>query len=323
MEEITLSVWTITYNHEKYLRQCLESIVSQKTSFRFELVIGEDCSTDGTRAILKEFEANYPDIVKPIYHHSNVGMLRNANEFCFPQLKGKYVACLEGDDYWTDPHKLQKQVDFLEQHQEYSACFTNTMYVDSKGHTIGHSERVPAGVQTITYQDLIQRLFIHTPSIVFRKALITPEFLEQTKGFKASDFPLFLKLSLAGPIHFIPENMTAYRMNVGVSSQWDKHDGFLNKVKIVNKFAVENELSFQQKLATKISLAWFHLKLARNMALDKKPGAFMHYILFLYYSMFKLFFKGRIIEQVSLADYIRPFKYFFLTPRPKHHPNEL
>jgi glycosyltransferase involved in cell wall biosynthesis len=119
-----VSVWMVTYNHERYIRESLESVVSQKTNFTFEVIIGEDCSTDGTRSILKEFEEKYPEVVKPVYHQKNVGASRNAYEFCFPRLSGKYVACIEGDDYWSDPYKLQKQVDFLENNADYSICWT-------------------------------------------------------------------------------------------------------------------------------------------------------------------------------------------------------
>lgn len=119
-----LSVWMVAYNHEKFIRQSLESVLKQKTNFAFEVIIGEDCSTDNTRAIIREFEAKYPQIIKPIYHTSNVGAYRNAYEFCYPQLKGKYIACLEADDYWLDENKLQQQVDMLENDDKAALCFT-------------------------------------------------------------------------------------------------------------------------------------------------------------------------------------------------------
>ena len=119
-----VSVWMIAYNHEGFIKQALESVINQKTTFPFEVIIGEDCSTDGTRKIIQKFEEQYPQLIKPIYHEKNVGAIRNAYEFCYPRLKGKYIACLEADDYWTDPLKLQKQVDFLENNSEYSISWT-------------------------------------------------------------------------------------------------------------------------------------------------------------------------------------------------------
>ncbi|WP_315817037.1 glycosyltransferase family 2 protein [Paraflavitalea speifideaquila] len=108
-----ISVCIITYNHEKFIRQCLEGVVMQKTNFTFDVIVGEDCSTDKTRQVVAEFEAQYPGIIKPVYHARNVGGARNGYEFCYPKLTGKYIAICEGDDYWTDEYKLQKQVDFF------------------------------------------------------------------------------------------------------------------------------------------------------------------------------------------------------------------
>ena len=116
-----LSVFMITYNHEKHIAEAIESALMQKTSFKYEIVIGEDCSTDQTREIVLEYATRYADKVKPIYQERNVGANKNAasvREAC----KGKYIALLEGDDYWIDPLKLQKQVDFLEAHPDFSIC---------------------------------------------------------------------------------------------------------------------------------------------------------------------------------------------------------
>jgi len=122
MSNCLVSVWMITYNHEKYIAQALNGVLMQETNFNFEIVIGEDFSKDNTRAIIQEYESKYPTKIRIICQESNVGVLRNAYEFTLPLCKGKYIACLEGDDYWTDPLKLQKQVDFLEANPDYSLC---------------------------------------------------------------------------------------------------------------------------------------------------------------------------------------------------------
>ena len=118
-----VSVWMVTYNHEKYIAEALESVLMQQTNFDFEIVIGEDCSTDQTRRIIKDYEHKYPNIIFPIYHDKNVGGMRNAYEFTLPLCRGKYIACLEGDDYWIDPLKLQKQVDLMAKNPDCSLCF--------------------------------------------------------------------------------------------------------------------------------------------------------------------------------------------------------
>lgn len=119
---ILVSIVCITYNHEPYLRQALDSFLMQKTSFAYEIVLAEDCSTDGTRKICEEYAEKYPDIIHYIYRDHNVGY--NENEYeAMCAAKGKYIAYCEGDDNWTIPDKLQKQVDFLESHPDYSVCW--------------------------------------------------------------------------------------------------------------------------------------------------------------------------------------------------------
>ena len=119
---ILVSIVCITYNHELYLRQTLDGFLMQETSFPVEIILAEDCSTDGTRTICEEYAAKYPDKINYIFRDHNVGY--NENEYeAMCAAKGKYIAYCEGDDYWTDPLKLQKQVDFLESHPEYSVCW--------------------------------------------------------------------------------------------------------------------------------------------------------------------------------------------------------
>ena len=120
-EQPLVTIQCITYNHEPYIRQCLEGFVMQKTNFKFEAIVHDDASTDKTADIVREYAEKYPDIIKPIYETENqysksdgsLGRIMNAHT------KGKYIALCEGDDYWTDPLKLQKQVDFLEANPEY------------------------------------------------------------------------------------------------------------------------------------------------------------------------------------------------------------
>ena len=121
---IVVSISCITYNHAPYIRQCLDGFLMQQTNFAFEVLIHDDASTDGTTEIIKEYEAKYPDVIKPIYEGENqwVKGRRGSVVFNFPRAKGKYIALCEGDDYWTDPLKLQKQVDFLDNHPGYVMC---------------------------------------------------------------------------------------------------------------------------------------------------------------------------------------------------------
>ena len=114
--EILVSICCITYNHEKYIRDAIEGFLMQKTDFPFEVLIHDDASTDGTADIIREYETKYPDIIKPIYQTENQYSkgIKISATYNYPRAKGKYIALCEGDDYWIDPYKLQKQVDFLE-----------------------------------------------------------------------------------------------------------------------------------------------------------------------------------------------------------------
>jgi len=122
MDKLLVSIVTITYNHESFIAKTIEGVLIQKLNFQIEFIIAEDCSTDNTRAICQKYEKQYPQLIKLIISDNNVGAVANERRAML-MAKGKYIAFCEGDDYWTDPFKLQKQVDFLESHHDYSVCF--------------------------------------------------------------------------------------------------------------------------------------------------------------------------------------------------------
>lgn len=122
MESPLVSISCITYNHEDYIKQCLDGFLMQKTDFKIEILINDDCSTDNTATVIREYQEKHPDLIFPNYQKRNLYSkgVRGMNlRFNFPRAKGKYIALCEGDDYWTDPYKLQKQIDFLENHPDY------------------------------------------------------------------------------------------------------------------------------------------------------------------------------------------------------------
>lgn len=155
METPLVSIVTITYNHEPYIRKCIEGVLMQQVNFPIEFIIAEDCSTDGTLAICKEYAEKHPDIIKIITSENNVGALQNEVR-AINAAKGKYLAFCEGDDYWTDPLKLQKQVDFLEAHPDYSVCFTRYKIYYEKNNTTkpGYAEFLFKPNQDIDYVEL-------------------------------------------------------------------------------------------------------------------------------------------------------------------------
>lgn len=215
MNELLVSISCITYNHAPYIRQCLDSIIMQKTNFPFEILIHDDASTDGTADIIREYEGKYHDIIKPIYQKENqyskeIPISRTYN---FPRAKGKYIALCEGDDYWTDPYKLQKQVDYLEKNDDISFCFHNAIvyYVDT-----GISEPFNIELTSKTYKTkdiLLKKWFIPTASIVFRSRLVENLFPKWSKNVYNGDLCLELLLSTKGDFFYLNETMSVYRKN--------------------------------------------------------------------------------------------------------------
>ena len=200
----------ITYNHEKYIKQALDGVLMQAVDFDFEIIIGEDCSTDQTRKIILDYKAKYPDKIKLILQKENVGMMRNfidSLSFC----SGKYISLCEGDDYWTDPCKLQKQIAFLEENPEFSICFHN-MNIQREGRSNRNCLTNVNQREITTMKDLARNgNYIYTASCVFKKSFSQlPDWLRQCP---VGDYPLHLINSQYGKIRFINEVMGAYRIH--------------------------------------------------------------------------------------------------------------
>jgi glycosyltransferase involved in cell wall biosynthesis len=215
-QEPLVSISCITYNHKNYIRECLDGFLMQKTTFPFEIIIHDDCSTDGTREIIEEYAAKYPDIIFPMFQTENQyskGVRSMMVRFNFTRCKGKYIALCEGDDYWTDSFKLQKQVDFLEKNSDFSICFHNLKVYNEIDAT---TDKVACKNQksVLDIIDLATRgNFIHTPSVVFKM----PEdglpswFINLPIG----DYPLHLFNAQFGKIKYIDEVMGVYRIHAG------------------------------------------------------------------------------------------------------------
>lgn len=202
------SVCMISYNHGKYVRQAIESILSQDVDFPIELVIGDDCSRDDTAAICEEFAARDPR-VRLLPRERNLGVMPNFRR-TLEACRGKYVAVCEGDDYWTDPSKLTKQVRFLDSHPEYAgATHQSTVIVDDKPVRL-FKEDVPA---MLTTNDLIGGRLFHTASVVFRRPVL--DLFCNAPLVLACDRLLNFCISFKGKIHYSEESMCAYRLHAG------------------------------------------------------------------------------------------------------------
>lgn len=239
---LLVSISCITYNHAPYIRQCLDGFLMQKTDFAFEILIHDDCSTDGTAEIIKEYESQYPDIIKPLYEEENqwIKGRRGSTVFNFPRAKGKYIAMCEGDDYWTDPLKLQKQVDFLEKHKDYVMTYTDAVVVDKDNKRLLH--RTPRRYSgNITRELLENGNFIVTASTCFLNLYKDYEKEFDNLPFKLvmGDKLMWLYYSTIGKIHYFKEKMVAYRVvqeSASHSSNKDKLIAFNDNGELITKY---------------------------------------------------------------------------------------
>ena len=220
----------ITYNHEAFISEAIEGVMMQQTSFPIELIIGEDCSTDRTRKICQEYKLKYTDKIKLLLPESNLGMMRNFYT-TLDVSTGKYIALCEGDDYWTDPHKLQKQVDFLEANEDYAICFHPVkIWKDGKIVDDFITHEVP---DETNIHDLVKGNYIHTPSVVFRRNINVINELKKIDT-PAGDFVLHMLNAKYGKIRKLKNIMGVYRYGVGIWSTQSNTKNGLNSLSVYN-----------------------------------------------------------------------------------------
>lgn len=210
---VKVSVVTITYNHERYIAQAIESVLVQETDFDFELVIGEDCSTDDTRKIVSAYRNCYPERIRLLLPERNRGMMANFVA-TMNACRGRYMALCDGDDYWTDPHKLQKQVDFLEVHPECSMVFHNAMRIHEHG-SEDPTPVIPADHHPfLSIEDIVSRNSIPTSSVMFRNGLVG-DLPVWYHDLGMGDWPLWALVTQHGHAGYLNEIMAVYRVHSG------------------------------------------------------------------------------------------------------------
>lgn len=217
MDYPRLSVVCLAYNAAPYIRQALDGFLMQKTRFPFEVLIHDDASTDGTADIIREYAERFPDIVRPVFQRENQFSkgVAASSAFLWPLIRGKYVAMCEGDDYWTDPLKLQKQVDWLDAHPDSSVCFHPVVVHFEDGSHKDSAYPMPKDCPDgFTFEGLLRHNFIQTNSVVFRWKLKSRED-EVPADITPRDWFTNLLHAEKGPIGFIPEAMGVYRRHQG------------------------------------------------------------------------------------------------------------
>jgi glycosyltransferase involved in cell wall biosynthesis len=260
MNDITVSIFILTYNQEKFIAQTIESVLMQKTDFSYQLVIGEDCSNDKTRIICEKYACDNGDKIKLLPSPDrNTGLIKNYIR-TIKECDGKYIAICDGDDYWIDENKLQKQVDYLDSHPDFSIVYCKVKELFPNGETkepLDFERKQNAG-----FEDLIFDNFIPSVSVLFRNIQKESLFPNWIYKFPYGDWPTYLwTIYKGGKIFFLDEVTAVYRMNIGVSAQIRKinsdilqvnlsildnifHDiNFANKKEIVSKVIIEKKIA--------------------------------------------------------------------------------
>lgn len=230
--DIMVSIFCNAYNHERYIKDAIESMISQITDFKFEILVHDDASSDKTPLIIQDYETKYPDLIKAIYQKENkyskgISIGRN---YQYPRARGKYIAICEGDDYWIDSYKLQKQVDLLESHLDVDMCAHAAIKVDAESKEI-LQYIAPYDEETIASMgDVImgEGGFFATNSLLYRRTLLDnfPEF----RLYMNLDYTLQMHGALRGGIIYIPDVMSAYRwLSIGSWTSKQKKDSILRK----------------------------------------------------------------------------------------------
>jgi glycosyltransferase involved in cell wall biosynthesis len=262
-----ISILMITYNHEKFIAQAIESVLIQQANFDYELVIGEDGSSDRTREIALDFQRRYPDKIRVLLTDQNLGMHRNfarTLEAC----RGQYIALLEGDDYWTSPDKLQKQAEVLDTHPECALCFHQvaTLEHEDQQPIVRHKQHKLIS----NLEDIVRTNFIPTGSVMFRREFLTT-FPDWFYTAPVVDWPLFVAVAEHGEIRYLDEVMATYRIHNGgvwsTQSQAKRTEVLIDTCKAINLY-----LESRYEKTVNLSLAELYTELAhlRYLSGDNK-----------------------------------------------------
>lgn len=221
MNDEILTIYCLTYNHEKYIKNTLQGFVNQETKYKYKVIIHDDASTDDTKCIIQEFVKKYPDLFIPIYQSENqyskgVHIFKQIIE---PMIKTKYTAICEGDDYWCDKDKIDLQINYLEKNSACSLCVHNTEFINEKGELIGKKFNTLGKTINFETKDIITNFYFHTSSYMYRTE-ITKKMPKEFWNHGVGDYPLSLYLSLCGYIHYIDKVMSYYR--VGSIGSWSE-----------------------------------------------------------------------------------------------------
>jgi hypothetical protein len=274
--DILVAIWMVTYNHGDFIQKAIESVMMQKCTFSYKLYIGEDNSSDNTREVCKSLKDKYPNKIELFLHENNLGA--NANgDFMYLQCfnsGSKYIALCEGDDYWIDPFKLQKQVDFLEKNLEYGLVHHEADYFFQKSGFLIKSHHNANSIfpsNGFIFNELLISNYIYTPTVMFRSSLLKYLTIDIRNNFLFGDYAMWLEFAHHCKMYYFPDSMAVYRVldnsssrsifyekNIAfVDSYFNIKTFFLNKYNsnIITHFDIE-----QERLSSRLSIAIKHKK---------------------------------------------------------------
>ncbi|WP_234736019.1 glycosyltransferase family 2 protein [Tellurirhabdus bombi] len=266
---IKVSVNIVTYNQVRFIAEAIESALNQETTFPYEIIVADDCSTDGAREVIEAYQKKYPDKIRAILHEKNLGGAGKFNAIsAIEASRGQYIATTDGDDYFTSPHKLQKQVEFMDAHPECSTCFHNAQIIWEDGSYAPELVNGPEQKLISTVEDLVgedEVWFMATSSVMFRNGLLTdyPDWFYESKS---GDIPRYILLAKKGKIGYLPDVMSVYRKNRdGVSftdHRWDA-DFLYNRIGMYE--GINRELDYRFDRVLRKNIARYY-----RMMLDSK-----------------------------------------------------
>lgn len=286
--DCTVSVFLLTYNQEQFIAQTLDSILSQETDFSYKIIIGDDTSDDNTSSICREYASRFPDKIDYHRHSSNLGLMGNFVKTA-TRLNGKYIAICDGDDYWLDPLKLQKQVSLLEKNEKYALVGTGVQIILKNGDV---SQKMQMDLQEISIEELIEDNKIIAPTAVFRNYLEIQNLPHWFHNIPYGDWPLYLmalqKYNAMACI--LPEVTAAYRLQTGESFKMRKNLSlvFENNAHILDFLRTEK---LMQPITKNLHSGWRYQKLKQLCALNNENKLGKGFLIFLKLMTLKPSFK--------------------------------
>lgn len=240
MEDLLVSVLIITYNQEKYIKETLDSVINQKHDYSYEIIIGEDCSTDGTRFIINDYALKYPEIIKPIFNVNNLGLIRNYYN-TLDHCKGKYIMVCGGDDCWCDG-KVQQQITYLENHPDYDFLYGKVEGMDSDG----NPRKINWGSEISNLNDIFENIDKIPPVTICFKKSIMEKYISEidpiNKNWLMEDYPFYIWCARNTNMKFQSEVYAKYRIlenSVSHSPQINKKIRFYESIKNVREFYID------------------------------------------------------------------------------------